>query len=360
MKPMFIRLAALAFILFSQQSIFAQDPTSWVVRGAPQTYIVKKGDTLWEIACKFLNDPWRWQEVWCANPAIENPNRIYAGDKLHLDFIEGKPRIRVERGHAWEVLDKRTGVIKLLPRVRDLPADQEIPTIAMHVITPFFNQSRVINRCQALDSPEIVSLEEAHIGAGAGDRVFVGGLSERIKDDIFSVVRPGRRYFDPDTKADLGIEGIVVGQVEREVGGELSRWLVTESSTSIEAGDKLLPTLDETIDTFFVPRFPEGEAGGKIISVFDGFSQIGQFQVIVVTGGSDKKRQHGDVLDIIHIQEKKSPWPFLERSETKNYCHFPSMKIGRCLVFRVFDKVSYALVMYATHPIYLLDSVNAP
>ena len=352
-------LVAILFLVFPI-SLFAQEeafcPPDWVMPNAPSTYVVQPDDTLWDITCTFLKEPWRWDEVCCPDP-IDDPNLIYPGDKLHFSYEDGKPRIKVERGHSWIKVNKRTGEVKLSPRVRHLPADNPIPTIAINVIEPFFNKSRVVNKHQAHGSPCIIALDEDHIIVGVGDRIYVTGMSARIQDDVFTVFRPGKDYINPCNCEYLGIEGYVLGTAEREVIGDPSRWLITQSFAEIKVGDRLIATMDEKLDPYFVPRFPNLPAEGQIISVFDGINQIGQYQVIVLTGGKDKCREVGDMLGVFQV-EKDLPTGFMLSFERK--FDYPPMRVGDCLVFRVFDKVSYALVMDATRTIYLHDYVGAP
>lgn len=345
------------------------DPATWVTKDAPQTYVVKDGDTLWDIACIFLNDPWRWKQVWYSNPEIENPDLIYPGDKLTLRYLEGKPQIHVERGTSWRTVDKRTGIVKLRPRIRSLPSERPIPTIPMTVIGPFFNKSTVINANQASKSPCITGLGEDHIVVGTGDRIYVSGLSERIPDTVFSILRPGRKLIDPETKRCLGIEGLVLGKAERDVKGDgcdtMTRFVISESNAEIKAGDRLIGTLEEELDPNFMPKAPINLGEGQIISVFDGISQIGQYQIVVITGGEDMCREIGDVLAVNQIQ-KDIPSRYLFAAALKfrfaptQVVNIPPTRVGTCVVFRVFETVSFALVMDATQTIYLHDDVASP
>lgn len=353
-------IAGMAFLI-APLATFAEGMVrvlpEWVLPNAPESYVVKGDDTLWDVASTFLRDPWRWRDILCFDVDDTDPNLIYPGDKLIFGYEEGNPRIRLERGEFSEIVDKRTGVVKLRPRVRSLPPDNPIPTIALNVMEPFLNHSRVVNDNQAFNSPCVVALDEDHIVVGTGDRIYVSGMSPRILDDVFTVFRPGKRYIDPCSKRNLGIEGYVLGTAEREVIGDPSRWILTESFAEVKVGDRLIATLDEKLEPYFVPKFPNAPSEGQIISVFDGMTQIGQYQVVVITGGEDRCREVGDALAIYQTQ-KDLPSGFMFNFEKKY--EYPPMRIGLCLVFRVFDKVSYALVMNATRTIYLLDYVGPP
>jgi hypothetical protein len=351
------------FLLASSVALYADEPAfcplrpDWVSPNAPELYVVKHGDTIWDVARTFLCEPWRWGEALCMDVADPDPNLIYPGDQLSMEYCDGKPQIKLKRGKYWEKVDSRTGVVKLSPRARTVPADNPIPTIAINVIRPFFNHSRVLNKNQAYYVPCIVALDEDHIIVGKGDRIYVTGISSNIPDDVYTVVRPGKEYVDPCTRRCIGIEGYVLGTAEREVIGDPSRWILTESYAEVNVGDRLIATLDEELDPFFVPKFPHEPSEGQVISVFDGMNQLGRYQVVVVTGGVDRCREIGDVLGVFQI-EKDLPSGFMFSFERKY--EYPPMRVGNLVVFRVFDFVSYALVMDATRTIYLQDYVGSP
>lgn len=329
------------------------EQAKWVLNNAPPTYIVQQGDTLWEISGKFLHDPWHWPELWRQNPTIQNPNLIYPGDRIVLSYENGAPRLDLVR------LANQQGnrVIKLHPHVRSMPANTAIPTIPLNVIGPFLNDSRVVTAQQAEKCPKIIALDEDHIVVGTGDRIYVNRLSPKGADNVFAVFRPNKTYIDPRSHLPIGIEGLVLGKAQLEVPGHPARLMITRSFAEIKIGDHLINTAQEELDPYFSPKLPKGPAKGQIISVFGGLSQIGQYQILVVTGGKNSHREIGDVLDIYQTHKDL---PSRLTFETDKSYHFPPLKIGRCVVFRVFDLVSYVLVMNATRPIYLLDEVRRP
>lgn len=325
------------------------------LESAPQTYRVQDGDTLWDIACKFLHNPEEWQDIWHANPDIENPNLIFPGDTIELVQLEGKRKLHVRRGHNTPSLNKRTGVIKLHPRVRELPADKAIPTIPLHVIGPFLNESRVVTQQQADHCPRVIALDEDHVVVGAGDLLYVKGLRATNTEDLFMVFRPTKTYFHPKTKEKLGIEGHMLAKAQIEKPGNPARMILRQSYEEVKIGDRITGTGKEVISPFFIPKAPKGKARGQIISVFGGLTQIGQYQVLVITGGKNEHREQGDVLAI--YQTHKDLPSRLTVNKQRHY-NFPPLNIGTCVVFRVFEKVSYVLVMDAIRPIYLLDEVG--
>ncbi len=345
----------IALFVFCLCAAQAKENQKGFLDTAPERYLVQDGDTLWDISRKFLHNPEEWQEIWHANPDIENPNLIFPGDTIALTYIEGKPRLSVSRGHTSPSLNKQTGVIKLHPRVRELPVDKAIPTIPLHVIGPFLNESRVVSQQQADHCPRIIALDEDHIVVGTGDLFYVNGLAATNTDDVYVVFRPTKTYFHPKTKEKLGIEGLVKAKAQIEKPGKTARMVVLQSFEEVKIGDRITGTGKQPVSPVFIPKAPKGKPKGYIISVFGGINQIGQYQVLVVTGGKDLEREPGDVLA---IQQTHKDLPLrLVYDKEKRY-HFPPLTIGTCVVFRVFDKVSYVLVMDAIRPIYLLDQVN--
>lgn len=349
------------FVIFllSLQSAYAIPP--WMNGSAPQIYEVKKGDTLWKIAALYLNEPWRWPEIWKDNPEIENPHLIYPQDKIYLQYDgNGHPRLTVERGQAeqpqtyWQNGER---VVKLSPQIRRRDVKSAIPTVPRHFIEPFFNQSRVITSAEVEYAPTVIALDEDHLIVGAGDRIYATGIPATFSAGNFSVFRVEKCYKDPETKESLGIEGLVLGESEIEMPGDPASLLLTKSYSEIRIGDKLIEPAYEPTNAYFFPKPPATAASGQIISVFGGLSQIGQFQVVVITGGDNQQREVGDVL-AVYQNQKDMPSRFT--SKKLEHCDFPSLKIARLVVFRVFDRVSYALVMSAIRPIYLNDQVGQP
>jgi hypothetical protein len=356
MKRWRLSIGILCLFAFVTLAVASEPHEKWLMKNAPESYVVQNGDTLWDIACKFLHDPWRWQDIWQANPEIQNPDLIFPGDRIVLRYVDGKPRLHVERGTSSRTVDKKTGVIKLHPRIRELPADKAIPTIPLHIIGPFLNESRVVTKTQADNCPRIIALDEDHLVIGTGDLFYVSRLKSTA-NGIYDVFRPDKTYRDPKTKEFLGIEGLVLGKAQVERPGEPARLVLIKSFAEVRIGDRTIGTGKEEISPFFVPKLPSGRPKGQIISVFGGVNQIGQYQVLVITGGKDRGREAGDVLAINQIH-KDLPSRLTFNSDRKYT--FPPLKIGTCVVFRVFDKVSYVLVMNAIRPIYLLDEVGTP
>jgi nucleoid-associated protein YgaU len=323
----------------------------------PQKYVVVKGDTLWDISGMFLKYPWHWPEIWYVNPQVENPHLIYPGDLLTLTYCDGKPCLRLDQG-------KRT--VKLSPQVREIMLDKPIPTIPLAVIRPFLTRPEVVG-AEVLDSaPYIVSNADERLIAGAGDHAYVRGLDPEAGDH-FSVFRGGKAYIDPDTKETLGYEAIYIGDSWVEQTGDPAKILLRSTNKEVRIGDRLLSVPDENYEANFVPQVFNGELEGKIISVFDGVSQVGQYQIVVLNKGAEAGLESGHVLSVYKTGETITDQiltgqfdesyfgtmeEYTKRDQTVT---LPDEKAGVAMVFKTFEKVSYAIIMKATKAIHVGD-----
>jgi len=312
----------------------------------PQRYVVRKGDTLWDISAHFLRDPWRWPELWYNNPQIHNPHLIYPGDVLTLTYIGGRPVLRVQRAHP---------TVKLEPSVRVEPIETAIPTIPLDVIGPFLSQPLVVSHQALENAPYIVSSEGQHLIAGTDNRVYVRGLHGTSAKD-FVVVRPGRALRNPDDHSDiLGYQAVKVADAHLLHGGDPATLRIVRARREVVDGDKLLHVADHRFANHFTPRAPAGPVQGRILDSESGVYNIGQYSVVAINLGKAQKMRPGDVLAVYHTGETvRAP----EHSGEK--VKLPDERVGLVMVFRVFDRVSYALVMNATREIHPLDRVVNP
>lgn len=311
----------------------------------PERYVVVKGDTLWDISETFLRDPWLWPEVWYINPQIENPHLIYPGDVISLVYIDGKPQLRVQRGHR---------TVKLSPEVRATPLDQAIPTIPIDAIHQFLTKPLVLD-ADALDSAGyVLDTADEHIVTGAGDRIYARGTTTEF--DRYNVFEPQQAYIDPDTGELLGHRALYVGEAVIERHGDPATLELVETTREVSLGDRLLPVREEEVRTHFLPGTPDNEIEGKIIAVVDGVTQIGQYQVVVINRGQREGLEAGDVLKI-----QQAGALIRDRfGKDREQVQLPNEDAGILLVFRTFDKLSYGLVMEATRAIHLMDIVTNP
>jgi hypothetical protein len=312
----------------------------------PETYTVVKGDTLWNIAARFLNNPWQWPEIWHDNPQISNPHWIYPGDVLALSYVNGTPRLQVERPSE----------LRLSPQIRVSPIEQAIPVIPMNAIQQFLTHPKVVDAGELEKAPYVVDFAGEHVVGGAGDRIYVRAI-EDDKTAGFMVFRPGRAYRDASTGEILGYEALYVADAELQSIGDPATLLLTATDRETLIGDRLLPIGQEKVQVRYEPHAPAKPIQGNIISVVDGVTQIGQYQVVVIDKGAADGIETGHVLDI--YQSGRTQRDIVNRrfGETLN---LPPEKAGLLMVFRPFERVSFALVMKATRAVHLLDTVQTP
>ena len=320
----------------------------------PDRYVVVKGDTLWDIASRFLKDPWLWPQVWQINPKIRNPHLIYPGDVIVLYYVDGKPYLTLE-GVAGVVPPKGIETVKLSPRVRYESLEKAIDTIPRSAIGPFLYRPRVVSKEEIEDAPYIVSSYEEHLISGTGNRVY----AKKVTNDAiaqYGVIRPGEVYRDPDTNEVLGYEVVRVAAARVVRTGDPTTLTLVDAKREVLNGDLLLPSEEGELDFNFVPQPPRGQVNGKIISVFDGVSQIGQYNVVVLNRGKRDGMVPGTVLAIYQAGKKVAD---PQRSST-SWVTLPDERAGILMVFRTYEKVSYALVMRATRAIHVYDRVTNP
>jgi hypothetical protein len=304
--------------------------------GHPQTHVVKKGDTLWDISQKFLNDPWLWPEIWHVNPQVDNPHLIYPGDVLNLVYIDGRPKLVV----------KRSKDVKLTPQIRITELDLAIPAIPLDAISPFMNDSRVVEK-ETLDSaPYVLSGNEGHIVSGAGDQLYARGAFEADGEENFGIFRPGVAFIDPDTEEFLGYQAYSVAN-GKVIGLEkdIATLGLNRTSEEVRRGDRLLPDEERRISSTFYPSAPEQDIDGYIINIEGGVSQIGSMDAVVINKGLRDGIEVGNVLAIYRVGEK------VRDTVTGEIVKVPDTRAGLMMIFRTFEKVSYGLVLKATGPL---------
>ncbi len=357
--------AAASFILLSSSSAqergsrlevaaIGQQPQTPVLNPRhPDTYVVQRGDTLWDIASMFLQDPWYWPEIWQINPQVENPHLIFPGDTLSLAYLgDGRPVINLERGP--QNVTASGGFERLSPRIRSEPLEEAIATIPYETIAAFLSRPRVIEEDVIDDLPYIVAHREGLIG-GAGNDVYVRGTNVPV-GSVFNVVERGEKLVDPDTNDVLGYQGIYVGQGRIDRTGDPSTLRLLETEREAVVGNYLMD--EEDVDQLnFLPRSPDREVEGRIISVLSGVSQIGQYAVVVLNRGSEAGLEPGHVL---RAWQNGRTIRDTQRRSFGQKVRLPDEPAGTMMVFRTSERISYALVMEATTPLSLLDTVRNP
>ncbi len=309
----------------------------------PERYTVVKGDTLWDISARFLNNPWYWPEIWHVNPQVANPHLIYPGDRLALVYIDGKPRITKVA---------TSDVVKLSPQVRSEAIDTPIPAIPLDAIASFLTETRIVTPEEINGAPYVLEGEDGRIITGAGDRIYARGEKPADRVGIF---RRSKEFVDPDTGEFLGLEArsIARGNVNAENGDVLTVG-ITKSSEEVRIGDRLLVNEDRRLTTSFVPSSPDSEIEGKMISVDGGVSQIGQYNVVAINRGEREGLTAGNVLAVLKAGN------MVRDPVTGETIELPSERAGLLMVFQAYEKMSYGLVLQATRPLSVGDKVTNP
>ena len=310
---------------------------------APLRYVVQPGDTLWDVSKRFLLEPWQWPEIWYVNDQVANPHLIYPGDVLTLIWRDGRPMV------AREDLD----VEYLSPRVRELPLEAAIPTIPLEAIRDFLRRARVVSAEDLRTAPYVLGFADPRLVVGAGSEVYVRNMPA---DETYQydAVRIGERYVDPDSGEFLGWEAIPVADMEVRRYGEPATAMVARSYRETRAGDRLLEPEPDAFTANFYPRPADAGLAGRIISVFDGVSQIGQYQVVTLSRGAVDGVEVGHVLNVFQSGRRtRDPYSGV-------HVPLPEVFAGTVMVFKLEERVSFALVVDAEREIHLYDRVRGP
>jgi len=321
---------------------------------APDSYVVKRGDTLWGISKVFLRDPWYWPEIWQVNPQIQNPHLIYPGDTLRLVFIDGRPQILLQRGDTARVE----------PRVRSQPLEAAITTIPYATVAAFMSKPSVLDRDQIKHAPYLLATRDLHVVMSEGDTLYARGFTSPAElGSHYDVVRVGDPLVDPDDNRVLGYDGIFTGSGHVTRQGDPTTLIMTESTQESRAGDKLIPGGVE-VPLDFIPSPPRVKTNGRIIAVSNGVTIIGQYQVVVVNRGARDGLAPGNVLGVfdtgpIVLDTDKKGFFNLDKLGAQKVA-LPSERTGTFMVFKTFDNISYGLIMEATNLIRVGDKVQNP
>lgn len=309
----------------------------------PNEYVVQVGDTLWDIAATFLKDPWFWPEIWHINTQIENPHLIYPGDVLGLVYIDGMPK----------VTNIRASTYRMSPQARVTPITQAVTSVPYESISAFLSSGAVLERREANRLPYLLDTRGDHLMASAGNEIYVRGLDDAALGSRYNVVKVGGPLVDPDDNRLIGYQGKFVAEGTLRRGGDPQTVALTDSTQEAIRGDRLIP---ESVDIplNFYPRSPSSSIEGRIISVVGGVTQIGQYQVVVLNRGTRDGLAVGDVLTVWQAGEK------VDDRFGGGRVRLPDEEAGTLMVFKVYDRIGYGLVMEATQAIHIHDAVRNP
>ncbi len=313
----------------------------------PDRHVVVKGDTLWGIAGQFLKDPWQWPKVWQLNRnEIKNPHLIYPGNVVYLDMSSGSPQLKL-------LLES----VSLEPGVQVEPlAQAAIPSLNLTAIKPFLNQATVIEKGAAANSARILAAQDERLVLSPGTRIYVDSIMPEDGPD-WQIVRDTENLIDPDSKEVLGQEARYLGEVLIKQYGTPASAEIVSATEEVFSGDRLLVRPPEQALTNFVPHAPETAIAGRIISIYSGVEEAGPLSVVAINRGAEAGLELGHVLSINRAGRAiKNP----QAKQANKQIQLPDERIGVLMVFRVFERVSYALIMQASEPVNKLDSVLSP
>ncbi len=386
-------LAVVASVLLSG-SLFAADPA--LRPDHPETYVVKRGDTLWDISSRFLKSPWLWPEIWQANPQIENPHLIYPGDLISLVYIDGRPHLVV------------SSESKLSPQVRRESLEEAVKPIPLADIRQFLERPRVLSKDEVDSAPYVVGLEESRILGAPGELAYVRGLEGSQVGDRYMIARPTLEYTDVparhifdrkerrvrtddwrkgrgepfggerhwafvdwiyDQMGDkLGYEVLIIGTASVSKLGDPATTYLTYGDVEVKQGDLLVPFEEVEFDLEYVPHPPESVPENMRVIAFTGaLNAVGPREVVVLNRGAQDGVANGEVYSIYkpgetirdEVMYEKSTWRGFF-SPRKSKVTLPEEYAGHVMIFRTFDRISYGLVMDAVKPTHLGDMLRMP
>jgi hypothetical protein len=339
---------------------------------APDRYVVQKGDTLWDIAGVFLRDPWYWPEIWYVNPGISNPHLIYPGDVLNLVYVDGKPRITLEQA----------GTVRLSPEVRSMPLKDAIRAIPYDLLMDFVGRPQLLEKEQVRKAPYVVGMRDGHMIGSGENELYAEKLGTPAPGMRYTIVNVGDKLYDPDDGDLLGYQGRYAGtaSVIQTSGAvipgsdsifsmkrkdDVTHLRVLETGREILQGDKLFPAEVE-LGEDFVLSAPANEAViGQIISVVDGVHVAGKYQVLAINRGKRHGLAPGNALGVFYrgdeIRDRYNrgmDWTAF----TANYekLRLPDERSGTLLLFQVYDRMSYGLVVESSQVIRRGDFIAHP
>lgn len=376
-------IISLILLITPAWSALAAEPAA-IKDAAPDRYVVQKGDTLWSISGRYLKEPWRWPELWKMNQEqVKNPHLIYPGDTIVLDRSGGDTQLRLVKLEST----------RLEPKVRSEPsARAAVPSISPSVIEPFLSKPLVVSADELDGAARIVATSESRVTLGAGDRAYVRGIA-RDQGDQWQIFRRGDPLIDPETKEILGYEATYLGDARVRQHGEVATVDIVKSVQEIYQDDRLVPLGKQTPIFAYVPHSPLVPVKGRILSAYGGLQETGPLSIVTLSKGSKDGLEVGSVLAIersqtgarysqrteplfgrtgisgsdsprVYYAETLPPRETLgSRTEAvtrDSIAQLPDERYGLLMVFRTFDRASFALVMEASRPVAVSDYVTNP
>jgi hypothetical protein len=336
---------------------------------APDSYTVKKGDTLWDISATFLSNPWLWPDLWQVNSQIKNPHLIYPGDVLSLVSVNGQPRLMVtERAAiAGSTASTAAATQRLSPQIYSEPLNQPVATLPHKNVASFLGRPSVIQKTEVKTAPYVLSIRDGHMMASSGNEIFARGITKASIGTRFNVLHVGQSLSDPESGDTLGYYTEFLGTAVVVSSGDPATLKLADTVREVLPGDKLYAETNEGF-TDFVPHVPNKNVTGVILSINES-TLAGKDQVVAINRGKNHGIEAGHVLSVNRVSGKvadvysdgRSADP-MNRPNTAlaKKVALPNESIGHVMVFKTFDAMSYALVMDASLPINIGDQLGLP
>jgi hypothetical protein len=350
----------------------------------PEKYTVQKGDTLWDISKMFLDSPWLWPEIWHINQQIENPHLIFPGDVIGLIYLGsraglygvgsggtdgtggtngtngegGGPSFSTTRRITIIERGSTGSVIKLSPTARITPIDTAIPPIPLDAINAFLNNTRIVLPSELERAPYVIASADDRLIQGKHGRVYARGFGElAFAEGDWGIFRRGQVFVDPRTEEILGLEAREIGSADLQSYTKISdvgTLLVTSSREEVRMKDRLLKPEDRSLVTTFMPSAPKEQVEGFMIAVDAGVTQVGQYSVVAINLGNDNGIDEGNVLAIY-----KAGTIAVDQIEEEKVI-LPDERAGLMMVFKAYQKMSFALVLQTSRPLKVGDKIKNP
>ena len=335
---------------------YANNPAPAIKADAPNRYIVKKGDTLWDISGRYLESPWRWKEIWATNKQIKNPNLIYPDDILILCIIQGKTLVGIDTGEGCAGIEKQL-MGKVEQEVVVTSVANSIPAIPLSSIQHWLDRYTIVRPEDFNSTPYILASKNRNLITASGDKVYAKGVP-LIVGQRYGIYREGERYVEPKTQKVIGLETMQVasGIVTSVAENGISSLQLSESyGKEVREGDRVFVELDNSIPPVFYPAPAQVSRGGMIVRVMDSISSAARGSVVAINLGTAQGAKPGDVLTVY----QKGPL-VRDTLDNDNAVRLPSEESGMVMVFNSFDDISYAYVLSSELPLNVGDQLLPP
>ncbi|MCU4450988.1 LysM peptidoglycan-binding domain-containing protein [Acinetobacter lwoffii] len=327
---------------------------------APNVYVVKKGDTLWDISKRFLKNPVRWPEIWTSNKHVKNPHWIFPGDRLLMCDYQGRPIIGKDEGDGCEgIISRYLGSTSLQPQIRVESLNNTIPVIPLEHIKQWLERYTLLAPDSVQGTPYILGTADQRVLAGKGQKVYARGHG-LVVGQRYAVYREAEPYVFTDANgkkytAALELQQVASGIAVRGEGDVTTLELTDSYNAEVRRGDRVLPEYDPMLPTLFYPTNAENiAAGGQIVRVLGSIGTAARHSVVTIDRGTAHGVQTGHVFSVNQKGE------VVTDPKTKERVQLPGERIGQIMVFKNFDQLSYAYVLESELPIKVGAGIQAP